>query len=44
LLYREVEKASYDLLGADLVRVHAVPVTNLDPHAQRRLLEQTAKV
>lgn len=44
LLYREVEKAAYDLLGSDLVRIHAVPVTHLDPYAQKMLLEQTAKV
>lgn len=44
LLYREVEKAAYELLGEDLVRIHAVPVTHLDPHAQKTLLEQTAKV
>lgn len=44
LLYREVEKAAFDLLGSDLVRIHAVPVTNMDPHAQKALLEQTAKV
>ena len=44
LLYREVEKAAYDLLGSELVRIHAVPVTHLDPHAQKTLLEQTAKV
>jgi hypothetical protein len=44
LLYREVERAAYELLGNDLVRVHAVPVTNMDPHAQKTLLEQIAKV
>ena len=33
-----------DLLGSDLVRMHATPVTNMDPEAQRQLLEQTAKV
>ena len=44
LLYREVEQAAYALLGHDLVRIHAVPVTHLDPHAQKTLLEQTAKV
>lgn len=44
LLYREVEKAAFDLLGDDLVRMHAVPVTNMDPHAQRSLLDQTSKV
>ena len=43
-LYREVEKAAYELLGEDLVRIHAVPVTHLDPHAQKTLLDQTAKV
>jgi hypothetical protein len=26
------------------VRMHATPVTNMDPEAQRQLLEQTAKV
>ena len=44
LLYRELEKAANDLLGNDLVRIHAVPVTHLDPHAQKMLLEQTAEV
>jgi hypothetical protein len=44
LLYRDVEKAAKELLGDDLVRMHAVPVTNMDPHAQRSLLDQTAKV
>lgn len=44
LLYRELEKASFELLGNDLVRMHAVPVTHLDAYAQRMLLEQTAKV
>ena len=44
LLYRELEKHAMDLLGEDLVRMHATPVTNMDPEAQRLLLEQTAKV
>lgn len=44
LLYREVERTSMELLGDDLVRMHAVPVTNMDPHTQRSLLDQTAKV
>lgn len=44
LLYRELERTAAALLGNDLVRMHAVPVTNLDPEAQRQLLEQTAKV
>jgi len=44
LLYRELEREAYELLGDDLVRMHAVPVTNMDPHAQKSLLEQTAKV
>lgn len=44
LLYREVEKEAYALLSTDLVRIHAVPVTHLDPHAQKTLLEQTLKV
>ena len=44
LLYRDAERAAYELLGSDLVRIHAVPVTHLDPHAQKTLLEQTAKV
>lgn len=43
LLYRELERTAMELLGADLVRMHAVPVTNMDPEAQRLLLEQTAK-
>ncbi|MDQ3100367.1 MAG: hypothetical protein M3R08_03195 [Bacteroidota bacterium] len=44
LLYREVEKAAMDLLGEEFVRIHAMPVTHMDPHAQRALLDQTAKV
>jgi uncharacterized protein involved in tolerance to divalent cations len=44
LLYRELERAAMDLLGTDLVRMHATPVTNMDPEAQRMLLEQTVKV
>lgn len=44
LLYREVETEAYELLGTDLVRIHAVPVTHMDPHAQKSLLEQTIKV
>jgi uncharacterized protein involved in tolerance to divalent cations len=44
LLYREVESAAMALLGSDLVRIHAVPITHMDPHAQRTLLEQTLKV
>ena len=44
LLYRELEREARNLLGNDLVRMHATPVTNLDPEAQRQLLEQTAKV
>ena len=44
LLYRELESEAYALLGEDLVRMHAVPVVSMDPHAQKVLLEQTAKV
>ncbi|HQV50819.1 MAG: hypothetical protein IPI00_13340 [Flavobacteriales bacterium] len=44
LLYRELESEAYALLGEDLVRMHAVPVVSMDPHAQQVLLEQTAKV
>ena len=44
LLYRELEREAYTLLGDDIVRMHAVPVTNMDPHAQQVLLEQTTKV
>lgn len=44
LLYRELEREAVGLLGHDLVRMHAVPVTGMDPEAQRQLLEQTAKV
>lgn len=44
LLYRELERTAMDLLGSDLVRMYATPVTNMDPEAQRLLLEQTAKV
>jgi hypothetical protein len=44
LLYAQMEKAALELLGAELVRMHAVPITNMDPHAQRNLLAQTAKV
>lgn len=43
LLYRDLERAAVDLLGDDLVRVFAVPVTNMDMEAQRQLLEQTVK-
>lgn len=44
LLYREVEREAMDLLKHDLVRVHATPITHMDPEAQRTLLEQTIKV
>ncbi len=44
LLYSQAEKAALELLGEELVRMHAVPITNMDPHAQRNLLAQTAKV
>lgn len=44
LLYRDVEQAAVELLGSDLVRMHATPITHMDPEAQRQLLEQTAKV
>lgn len=44
LLYRELERITMELLGADAVRLHAVPVTNMDPEAQQELLERTAKV
>lgn len=44
LHYREIERTAMELLGNDLVRMHATPVTNMDPEAQRQLLEQTAKV
>lgn len=44
LLYRELESSAMDLLGQDIVRMHAVPVTNIDPEAQQQLLQQTAKV
>jgi len=44
LLYRELERTAMDLLGHDLVRMYALPVVNMDPEAQRQLLEQTAKV
>jgi uncharacterized protein involved in tolerance to divalent cations len=44
LLYRNIEHEAMHLLGHDLVRMHATPVTNMDPVAQRLLLEQTAKV
>jgi hypothetical protein len=43
LLYREVEAAAYELLGSDVVRVHATPITHMDPVAQRTMLEQVAK-
>lgn len=43
LLYRELERTATKLLGDDLVRMHAVPVTNMDPEAQRQLLEQTVQ-
>lgn len=44
LLYRELEKAALELLADDLVRIHAVPITHMDPHAQKVLLEQTLTV
>ena len=44
LLYSELEKAAIALLGNDLVRLHALPITGMDPHTQRVLLEQTVKV
>lgn len=44
LLYRDLERTAMELLGSDLVRMHALPVVNMDPEAQRQLLEQTAKV
>jgi len=43
LLYRELEAAAYELLGSDVVRVHATPITHMDPVAQRTMLEQVAK-
>ncbi len=44
LLYRDVEREAYGLLGEELVRIHATPVTHIDAVAQRTLLEQTKKV
>ena len=44
LLYRELEREAVNLLGHELVRMHATPITNMDPEAQRLLLDQTAKV
>lgn len=44
LLYREVEREAADLLKDDLVRIHATPITHMDPEAQRTLLEQTIKI
>jgi hypothetical protein len=44
LLYRELEHVAFDLLGDQIVRIHAVPVTNMDPRTQRSLLERTNKV
>lgn len=44
LLYREMEREAVNLLGHELVRMHATPITNMDPEAQRLLLDQTAKV
>lgn len=44
LLYRDIEREAIHLLGDDLVRMHATPVTNVDPYAQRQLLDQTTKV
>lgn len=44
LLYKEVEHVSFALLGGDLVRIYAMPLTHLDPHVQQMLLDQTAKV
>ncbi|MFN3875650.1 MAG: hypothetical protein ACK4L7_07040 [Flavobacteriales bacterium] len=44
LLYRDVERESYELLKDQVVRIHATPITHMDPEAQRTLLEQTMKV
>lgn len=44
LLYRELERTAMGLLGGDLMRMHAAPLTNIHPEAQRQLLERTAKV
>jgi len=44
LLYKDIEAAAYELLGTDVVRIHAVPITHMDPVAQRTMLDQTAKV
>lgn len=43
LLYRQVEDACMQALGDDLVRIHATPITHMDPLAQRTLLDQVAK-
>lgn len=44
ILYRELERTAMDLLGSDPVRMHATPVTNMDPETQRHLMRQTANV
>lgn len=44
LLYKDIESACYEILGDEVVRIHATPITHMDPVAQRTLLDQTAKV
>lgn len=44
LLYRELERTAEQLLGSDLVRMHATPITHMDSGTQQELLQQTAKV
>ena len=35
LLYKDIEAAAYELLATDVVRIPAVPITPMDPVAQR---------
>ncbi|MBK9175151.1 MAG: hypothetical protein IPM46_02205 [Flavobacteriales bacterium] len=44
LLYSMIERSAYEVLCDAVIRMHGVPITNMDAHAQRMLLEQTAKV
>ena len=44
LLYRDLEMVSTELLGSDLVRIYAMPITHMDPYAQKTLLEQVSKI
>ena len=40
-LYRELERSTMELLGTDMVRMHATPVVHMDPAATAQLLQHT---